>query len=316
MGVLMTFETKYQEIKNIVEDDLLLLESEIKGLFKKKNSLSDDLFGFLTSTSKRLRPLLALLYIRCLFNSVNKKQLDALTAIELIHNATLIHDDVIDNAKTRRKKETINSKFDNNLAVIAGDLLLSMAMKKIIGVQSLDALVICTSAMESACIGEIDQYFNKFKVTSIDEYIEKSKNKTALLFEIGIICGLFLCDENTGVLIDQKLIDTSSSFAESFGIAFQIRDDLINVLNSETNLESDIIAGVYTAPIIFAYEEDKNILESQNVLQDLRLTSGIEKTKTLMNYYFDNAKTIINGFGNNIYKETITRLIELLQRSL
>lgn len=308
----MEFEEKYLKLKKIVNDDLFLLEEEIQKTFTNKTPLDKDLFNLLTAPSKRLRPLLGFLFLKNLFKKVNQKQRDVLLAIELIHNATLIHDDVIDNAESRRNQETLNIKFDSNLAVVAGDLLLSIAMEKIISVESIEVIKTCTSALKSTCIGEINQYFSKYKITSIEEYIQKSKEKTALLFEIGILCGLYLSEKT----INKEIKQTATDFAQNFGIAFQVRDDLINVLNADKISNNDIKSGIYTAPMIFAAEEKPSILEVNDILQELKSTKGIEKTKNLMDNYFGKAIFAINSLEDNIYKKTIIELIELLKTNL
>lgn len=308
----MHLEDKYKAIKNTVQEDLDLLESDISALFTNETPLDKDLTNFLTAPAKRLRPLLGFLFLRTIFKDINKKQRNIMLAVELIHNATLIHDDVIDKAEKRRKQETLNVKFDDNLAVVAGDLLLSVAMGKVIEVDSIEVIKTCTNALKKTCIGEINQYFSKFKITSIDEYIEKSKEKTALLFEIGILSGLILSEKET----DESLRQTATDFAQNFGIAFQIRDDLINVLHSDSISNNDINSGIYTAPVIFAHEENKNILDEQNLFIKLKATKGIEKTKDLMDDYFDKAILAIQGLDENIYKTTILELINILKTNL
>lgn len=301
----MKVEERYKNIKNLVKTDFDILEEEIQNLFKDKNPLNEQLSNFITAPAKRLRPLLGLLFLRSLSNKVNLKQYDVLSAVELIHNATLIHDDIIDNAQTRRNRETINTKFDNNLAVIAGDFLLSVAMEKIINTGSIEVFKLCTSSLKSTCMGEINQYFNKFKLTSIDKYIEKSKEKTAFLFKIAVLGSLLVSGQEP----DENLKQTASNFAQNFGIAFQIRDDLLNVLN----VGNDVASGIYTAPIIFAYEENKNILNEKKVLEKIKTTSAIEKTKDLMDNYFDKAISDVEKLENSIYKQGLLELVELFR---
>lgn len=305
----MSFEDRYIKIKDIVKEDFNFIENEIKNLFADKSPLDKDLSSFLTAPAKRLRPLLGLLFLKCLYGKINLKQYDLLVAVELIHNATLIHDDVIDKAEKRRKQETLNAKFNNNLAVIAGDFLLSIAMEKVINTESVDVIKICTSALKYTCLGEINQYFSKNKITSIEEYIEKSKEKTALLFEIGILGGLLLCEKT----IDENLRQAAVDFSQNFGIAFQIRDDLINILNSEQFSSHDINSGIYTAPVLFAYQENQNILNEENIFNAIKETQGIEKTKSLIDNYFNKSVLAIQNLENNIYKKTILELIELMQ---
>jgi len=308
----MSFENKYKKITGLVREDLNILEQNIKNLFEDTNPLCQDLSNFLTAPAKRLRPLLGILFLKNIFNKINSKQSNILLAVELIHNATLIHDDVIDQAEKRRKQETLNVKFDNNLAVIAGDFLLSIAMEKVINANSVDVIKLCTSALKSTCLGEINQYFSKFKITSIDEYIEKSREKTALLFEIGILSGLLLSEKS----FDNNLKQTAIDFSQNFGIAFQIRDDLINILNADCLSNNDVISGIYTAPIIFASQENENILKEKNILISINNTRGIEKTKDLMDNYFNNSISAIENLEENVYKKTILELIELLRVNL
>lgn len=308
----MSFESKYQAIKDTVKDDLSLLESDIRNLFRHKTPLDEDLITFLNSSAKRLRPVLSFLFSRSISDKINSSQYDVITAVELIHNATLIHDDVIDKAEKRRNNDTLNIKFDDNLAVIAGDFLLSTAMEKIINTESVEVLKMCTQALKSTCIGEIKQYFNKFKITSIEEYIEKSRAKTALLFEIGLLGSLKLCEYNINESITKAAID----FSQNFGIAFQIRDDLINVLKSDYITSQDIDNGIYTAPIIFAYQENNQILSESNILSQIKNTKGIEKTKNLMDNYFDSSIIALSVIEDNMYKKTILELIELFRTSV
>lgn len=308
----MDFEKNYNGIKKLVKDDLDFLEKGIKQTFIKKTPLDNELLSFLTAPSKRLRPVLGFLFLRSLFNDISIEQKNIFLAVELIHSATLIHDDVIDKAKKRRNQETLNVKFDNNIAVVIGDLLLSVAMEKIISTNSIEVLEICTSALKATCMGEINQYFAKYKITEIDDYIKKSKDKTALLFEIGILSSLCLNNKYK----DMELKKAAKKFAQNFGIAFQIRDDLINLLNSDNLSNHDFESGIYTAPIIFAYQENKKILNEKNILEAIKNTRGIEKTKILMDNYFDNSILAIENIKNSIYKKGILELIELLRISV
>lgn len=307
----MSFDNKYYNIKNIVINDLNVLETEILNIFSGENPLDKYLSEFLTGSAKRLRPLLSLLFLNCFDMKINDSQRNVLLAVELIHNATLIHDDVIDKAEKRREKESFNSKFDENLAVVAGDYLLSIAMEKIIATNSIEVLKLFASALKITCKGEINQYFSKFTISTIDEYIEKSKNKTALLFQAGVL-GTILLSEN----YDEKLKKSADEFSQNFGIAFQIRDDIKNVLNSENIVNPDITLGIYTAPVIFAHQENKNILKSENIASAIKETKGIEKAKILMDNYFNKSLSVIENQTKNPYKKAIYELVELLRDSL
>lgn len=310
----MTFEEKYNNIKNVVKEDFIFLEEDIKSLFVDKNPLNEQLLVFLTAPSKRLRPLIASLFLRSILKEISKPQLEVFTAIELIHNATLIHDDVIDNSSKRRKVDTINSKFDNDLAVVAGDFLLSLALEKIIKTKSVEVLEIFTNALKHTCLGEINQYFTKFKITSLEDYIEKSKNKTALLFQTGVLAGLSLSDKNGNKELRQAALD----FTQNFGIAFQIRDDLINITRADELKPhmNDIKSGVYTAPVIFACQENPKMLENEDFINSLKETDGIEKTKDLMDNYFDKSIFALKNIEDNKYKKALIELTKVLRENI
>lgn len=308
----MSFAENYLEISKYVKSDLVMLEEGIINLFESDNPIYKDLLDFLTTPSKRLRPLLGILFCKSLFNGINHKQREIILAVELIHNATLIHDDVIDNSKIRRNKKSMNAKFDSNFAVIAGDFLLSAAMERIINTDSVEVFQICTQALKSICIGEMNQYFTKFKITSIDEYIEKSRQKTALLFEVCLLSCVILAENSGG----QRFKKSAVNFAQNFGIAFQIRDDLINITKSKKLIYNDIDSGIYTAPVIYAYEKDNNILNSDNILQSIKTTQGIEKTKDLMDNYFDKAISGISDLEDNVYKQKLLELVELFKAKI
>lgn len=307
----MSFDDKYSSIKDVVKNDLNVLESDIKKLFSNDNQLDEYLSDFLTNSAKRLRPVLGFLFLNCFNLKINQAQRDVLLAVELIHNASLIHDDVIDKAEKRRNKDSFNAKFDENLAVVAGDYLLSIAMEKIIETKSLEVLKIFTSALKTTCKGEINQYFSKFRLPTIDEYIEKSKNKTALLFQASVLGALLLSDD-----YDKNLEKTAVEFSQNFGIAFQIRDDIKNILNSNNIVNCDVSLGIYTAPIIFAHQENNNILEQENIISAIKDTKGIENAKILMDNYFYKSRCVIDNQIGNTYKKAIYELIELLRDSL
>lgn len=308
----MSFGHAYENIKKTVQEELNVLEQNISSLFVNKTPLDKDLLEFLTAPSKRLRPVLAILFLRCLQDKVNINQHKVLLSVELIHNATLIHDDIIDKADERRNQKTLNVKFDENLAVVAGDFLLSVALEKVIETGSMEVLRVFTSSLKSTCIGEINQYFGKFNVVSLDEYIQKSKEKTALLFKIAVLGGLMLSEDK----IDESLMKSAIDFSENFGIAFQIRDDLINILNSDNLQNNDLKSGIYTAPVIFAYQEDEKILQAENLLQAVRDSKGIEKTKDLMDNYFCQALSALENIRDNKYKQEIFELIDVLKNNL
>ena len=290
----MNFNERYNRIKNLALRELATIEENMVSQINIRDPLKFSLRKFLLAPAKRIRPLLAILYIKALGEELNQKQLEYLTVVEMVHNASLIHDDIIDESKIRRGKETINADFDNKLAVISGDYILALSMEKLSEVGNIELIKDFSQTIRQMCIGEINQNFDRFKIGSIDDYIEKTKNKTAHLFEIALT-GCVRLSTNQHDL--QKI----SELGLNIGIAFQIRDDLINMTNSDTLKPSnnDFEDGIYTAPIILGNKSDK-------------YASGIEKTKVLLNNYLQSAKQQVTSLPDNEYRKALEEFLELL----
>ncbi len=288
----MTFKEKYKEITTLIKEDLYKIENNLTDFYCGSDDLQENLLKIIKAPSKRIRPVLAILYLKMYGVEITTQHIDIQSAVELIHNATLIHDDVIDKSSKRRNQSTLNEKFDNSLAVVTGDFLLSIAIQKLLSIKSFNCLNFFNIAIKRMCLGEINQYFNRFKITDFDEYIEKCKYKTAELF----MASLTSSAEVAGLDIN-----SAKDFAKRFGIAFQIRDDLMNLTetNADKPSKNDIENGIYTAPVIFAKGTDN-------------IEYGIEKTVELLDNYFSRVKKCLNKAPDNEYKEAIFKLIDIL----
>ena len=143
-----------------------------------------ELLRFINSPQKRIRSLCAVLYFKSIKTEITPQFIDILTIGELIHNASLLHDDVIDGAKTRRGALTIGEKFSPQIAILSGDLLLSFATEKLIKIGDMKIISFfqqCTQKMSEA---EIKQYMLRGSMPSIEEYIQIAEGKTASLFDM------------------------------------------------------------------------------------------------------------------------------------
>ncbi len=291
----MNFNEKYKKIKNLALRELATIEENMDAQINIREPLRFSLRKFLLAPAKRIRPLLAILYTKALGEELNQKQLEHLTVVEMVHNASLIHDDIIDESKIRRGIETINADFDNKLAVISGDYILALSMEKLANIGDIELIKDFSETIRQMCIGEINQNFDRFKIGSIEDYIEKTKNKTAHLFEIALTGCMKLSD-------NQHNLEKIRELGLNIGIAFQIRDDLINITNSDTSKPSnnDFEDGIYTAPIILGDKSDN-------------YASGIEKTKVLLNNYLQGAKQQVATLPDNEYKNALEEFLELLK---
>lgn len=285
----MTFDEAYGEILKTVESDIERVNAGLLNAFVSETPVHKKILSFLESPSKRIRSLMTFLYLRACGIEITAGQVELQTIVELIHNASLIHDDVIDGDDKRRGENTINCDFGNRLAIISGDYLLSVVMKKLTAIGSLELFNIFAKTLENMCSGEIQQHLLLNNIPSIEEYIEKSYLKTGALFEASITGAMRLAG-------DTKII-RAVEFGRNFGIAFQIRDDLLNVLTKESK---DIQTGVFNAPVIFSGSAEITV-------------SGIEKTKDLLNNYLEKAEDCISDLDESIYKSALIELLELLK---
>lgn len=289
----MNFSEKYSKIKQLAQKELDIIEEKMVSVINTKEPLNSYLKDFLTNPSKRIRPLLGILYTKAKGKEVTDKQLELLTAIELVHNASLVHDDIIDESKLRRGHKTLSAEFDNKLAVISGDYLLSCTMEILTNLGNIEIIKKITTTIKQMCIGEINQNFDRFKIGTIEDYIEKTKNKTAYLFETVLVCG--------EILENKEDLTKISKLGLDIGIAFQIRDDILNLTSNDKQkpVNNDIEDGIYNAPVIF----------SQSTTD---YSVGIEKTKVLLNNYIKSAKEKIDDLPENTYKTALFEFLELL----
>lgn len=233
----------------------------------------DVLKDFLLSGSKFIRSTLSILYLKSQGIEIKDDIYKILVAGEIIHSASLLHDDVVDEADTRRGKTTISKEFDSKIAILAGDYLLSKAIGELVELKDffiLEKFKFCTQMMAEA---EIKQYFLREKTPCADEYIQICKGKTAGLFSVILesVAGLSGMDS-----------EKAKSFGEIFGLCFQIKNDL-----NQESAAVDKINGVITA---------------NDVL-------GIEKTQNLLDNYKEEMRKIIKDFPENLYKKGLEGLI-------
>ena len=299
----MSFQEKYANIFGVVADEVELVKQKLFDGIELEDHLRTNLFKIFNAPSKHIRAVVAFLILKALDIEVNASQIILQASIELVHNASLIHDDIIDESEKRRGVETLNTYFDNKLAVIAGDYLISLALKRIRSLNSFEIIDMFAQTLDDMCQGEIAQQFGKYKIPTIEEYIKKTEQKTAKLFETAICGGLSLGSTESHLAPPETDLCIASvpysdgginiqNFAKAFGIAFQIRDDLINAKTSK----SDFKDGIYTAPVILAGSVEG-------------FENGIEKTQDLLNNYIECAKNEIEKLKDSKYK---TALIELL----
>ena len=297
----------------LIEQELSFLNQLIiKTITDNNNKLSLDISDYLASKSKRLRPALVFLFSKALGIDIDDQIYHLACCVELIHNSTLVHDDILDNAETRRGKISLNCKIGNSLSVLAGDILLSVALKELAKFGSLEAVNIFSQSLYDMCKGEINQNFSIGKVPSLSEYIQKSEHKTAELYKavLSSFASVYIKEHQKDII----------EFAVNFGIAFQIKDDLINIMKTDHSkpVLSDIYNGIYTAPVIFLCEDtgDINGFSEKEIIDKINSNKKyIDKTVELIKSYSEKAIDSIKFIMDNDYKKEIINLTENLYKA-
>nr|QCI06585.1 Prenyl transferase [Erythroglossum lusitanicum] len=256
---------------------------------------------------KRIRPSIILLIAKITtYNNTifpEHKRLAEIT--EIIHTASLVHDDVIDDCDTRRGINTIHNIFDTKIAVLAGDFLFAQSSWYLANLKNLEVVQIISKVISDFAEGEIRQGLTNFDTKiSIEDYVEKSFYKTASLIASSCKAATILSNSNEDIQNDFYL------YGKHIGLAFQIIDDILDITSSSESLGkpagSDLKNGNLTAPLIFALEEntelyslintefqnDKDINKAINII---KTSHGIQKAKDLAEEHIQLAIKIINN---------------------
>jgi octaprenyl-diphosphate synthase len=239
------------KILTAVEDDLEEIEKALSDNLNPYLDLVSEVAGhILFSGGKRLRPLLMVLSARiCGYTGNYEKTFSA--ALEYLHTATLLHDDLVDGAELRRGKQVANKAWGNSIAVLVGDYLLARALSISAGTGRLRVIQVLTELTESMSQGEVHQLMRKGDINLAEaEYLEVIRRKTAMLFAAACRVSAIIADAPTAQ--ENALAD----YGYNLGIAFQIADDLYDytLTTSDFGKEvgADLREGKLTMPVIFA----------------------------------------------------------------
>jgi len=303
------------EILVHIQTDLKLIDIDIIETLSQENEFLKSIIEYIVLTGgKKLRPSIVFLIAKNLRENISEPIKNLASAIELVHTATLVHDDVVDNTSYRRNKQTINSLFDEKTAVLAGDYLLAQALIKISQMNNSEIIGLFAMAMKEICSGEISQNQQKGSLISLEEYIGKSKRKTALLYSVAAKSCAILSGAN------QEIIDEMGNFGINFGIGFQILDDLKNFQKNDNKpVLNDIKSGIITAPVIFLAEKypelnkekfsDKDI---EFILEKINNKDIYEKTKELAGKYLKKSLDNLEILKNDVNKNSLISLVSFV----
>ncbi len=245
----------YIELKNSVEDKLILVDEKIKSKLFSKVNLVDDMTKYhLRTGGKRLRAMLALGASKLCGYSKGSRDVNLAACVELIHAATLMHDDVIDNGEIRRGKKTLNNIWGNKSAILVGDYLLSRCFEMMVEDGSLEILKLLSATSAEISQGEVLQLQYQGEVDMLEEtYFKIISSKTASLFAAATKAGSILSNK------ENKIKDALEFYGKNLGLTFQIADDTLDY-NSELKffgkeIGNDFYEGKVTLPIILLYQK-------------------------------------------------------------
>mgnify|MGYP000710391107 FL=1 len=315
--------TSLAYIKSPIENELKIFEDKFKDSVKSKVPLLDTIMNYIVKRKgKQMRPLLVL-HCAKLFGEVNESTYRGAALVELLHTATLVHDDVVDEASMRRGFFSINALWKNKVAVLVGDYLLSKGLLLSLKNKDFKALEILSSAVEKMSEGELLQMEKARKLDITEEvYFDIITKKTSSL--LASCCGIGA--NSTGV--SEEVLEDVIAMGEAVGIAFQIKDDLFdygdNKIGKPTGI--DIIEKKMTLPLIYALNvadkgerrkiikviknSKKSKADIQEVIQFVKTKGGIEYAQTRMLEYKKKAEDLLNSIPTESSTEYLKALID------
>jgi len=299
----------YFQLKNSVENRLLLVEEKIKLKLSSDVELVQKMTDYhLDTGGKRLRALLTLGSAKLCNYSKGTRDINLAACVELIHSATLMHDDVIDNGTIRRGKKTLNKIWDNQSSVLVGDYLLSRCFEMMVEDGNLEVLKLLSSTSSKIAQGEVLQLQHQGEVDMLEEtYLKIISAKTAELFAASTKVGAILSDRNN------KEKEALEFYGRNLGLTFQIADDTLDY-NSELKLfgkkiGKDFYEGKVTLPIILLFQK-ANIEEKKKLKDifskdtrdeiDLNYSLTLIKKYNVINACYQKAKHYINLASNSL----------------
>ena len=319
--------TPVKSLSNLLKSSLKRVEREISKNIKDEEKLITLTAGHLIKAKgKKIRPLLTLLVSKML-NYKGNADVTLAVCIEFIHNATLLHDDVIDTGKIRRGKLSANQIWGNKVSVLVGDYLLSRAFKLMVKNKSLKLLEILSQTSLILARGQIQDVGNNQNVNLTEKkYLSIIDAKTAELFRISCFLPTIITDQ------DKKTQKIFNDFGFNFGMAFQLSDDVLDYFGNSSKMGKsvgkDFFEGKVTYPVIHCFKKSdkkskkiiaKLFFKRKRSKKDLAvLLNLMKKTNTykssieFVRKYAEKAKTNINKFEGNKYKVYLDELVDHL----
>lgn len=301
------------------KSDLDLIEKDLEqAVFSNSELLHKASLELVKAGGKRIRPVFVLLSAK--FGDYQIDQVkNVAIALELIHMASLVHDDVVDDADMRRGLPTINYKWDDRVAMYAGDYILARSLEYMTNIREPIAHKKLSKAIVEVCIGEIEQVRDKYRFDqTLRDYLRRIKRKTALL--IAVSCELGAIAGHSDEYIYRRLY----RFGYFIGMSYQITDDILDFTSSEKELGKpageDLRQGNITLPVLYAMEDpairskirminqqtDKE--DMKQVLEMITGSGAIERSRQLSSRYLDKALSVLSELPESKAKRPLKEI--------
>lgn len=312
----------YKELK----DDLGLIEDELHRAIQTPHVLMEETSAHLLKAGgKRIRPIFVLLGGKQGTYDIERLKSVAV-ALELIHMASLVHDDVIDDAQTRRGIHTVKAKWDNKIAMYTGDYIFANALHYISQLQNTTLHQVLSKAIVDMCYGEIEQIRALYVWDqSIKTYFQRIKRKTALLMAVSCQLGGVACQA------DEKSLRALYRYGYNVGMAFQITDDILDFTATEKQLGkpagSDLLQGNITLPVLAAFNDPvirSSIMAefSDNtsrpnipqIIEWVKKSGGIDCSKEVAKKYLQKARDAVLSLPERKSRNTLTHIADFIEQ--
>ncbi|MBC1418543.1 heptaprenyl diphosphate synthase component II [Listeria fleischmannii] len=318
---------KFNFLYPVVQKDIEAIEVELKQAVSNADAetTSASALHLLEAGGKRIRPMFVCLTARLGKPKDFSLVRDAAVAIELIHMASIVHDDVVDDAELRRGRQTIKAIWGNHIAMYTGDFLFAKSLEYMTKIDNIKAHQMLSAVTVELAVGEIEQIKDKFNFNqSVRSYLRRIKRKTALLIAASSGLGGILAD------LPDKMDDQLYLFGYYVGMAFQITDDILDFMGTERVLGKpageDLRQGNITLPVFFAMRdpllkkrisrvtEDSTDEEITHLVDAIKASGAIEASEQVATAYLKKAMAILDSFPTSKEIKPLKQIVKMLDK--
>ena len=307
-----------------INNEIKKVEDRLQHAIKSSDqTLEDAAFHLLSSGGKRVRPVFVILSSQFGDSKdTSENTYRVAVALELIHMATLVHDDVIDKSDKRRGRPTISKKWDQTTAILTGNFLLALGLQHLSEIKDSRVHNIISKSIVDVCKGELFQFQDQFNSDqNITNYLRRINRKTALLIQLATEVGALTSNASDEVVRKLKMI------GHYIGMSFQIIDDVLDFTSSEKKLGkpvgSDLMNGHITLPVLLEMRKDQAFKQKvadlnpespqsafYECIETIRTSQSIEESKVISEKYLNKAIKLIDELEDNPNKALFRKLIK------